>query len=460
MMFRKSIAGKSSYYDESIKYSQDYDFGIKLFQISKAENYPEILQEWRYNIKSGISVVKADQQRQYSEEIREKFIKYTINRGMIDYEFLKQLCLSKPKNKLIASAFIGLYENSIKSGRGNNEDDNDHLIYLKLKYLHEIPKWEYLNKIGSIYLNKAKLSLSLMCFIESLRLNPIQREILEVAQYLKGKELEKKHIKLEGNECKVSVVMPTYNRGEDIKESIGSVLDQTFKDFELLVINDGGSDEVKKIVDSYDSAKIKYFKLDKNSGLSAALNEGILRAKGEYIAYLDDDDIYYPNHLERLTTFIEENNYHDAVYSNAWRCYGERKDNKFVEISRKLYHLRPKEFDRNTLFQNNYISTLNILHKKSCFNVVGLFNEDLIQLMDWEMWMRFSKNFNFHQLNEITGEYRWHDNNMTIKNSLEMAFLYPMIKSYYERDCGNISLAKSYIEQGDIIKVSKYLRVY
>jgi glycosyltransferase involved in cell wall biosynthesis len=455
MIFRKSVAEKIGFYDESVKYAQDYDFGIKCFEICEVANYPEILQKWRYNDQSGISVTKNDEQKRYSDEIRKKFIENTIDKGMIGYEYLKKLCLSNPNNKLISSAFFREYEKLNKYDEEKSRDGNDYLIYLKLKYLHENPKWEYLNKIGSIYLNKSKLSLSLMCFTESLRLNPIRREVLEVVQYLKGKELEKKHIKLEGNECKVSVVMPTYNRGEDIKESIGSVLDQTFKDFELLVINDGGSDEVNKIVDSYDSVKIKYFKLDKNRGLSAALNEGILRAKGEYIAYLDDDDIYYPNHLERLTTFIEENNHHDAVYSDAWWCYGERKDNKFVEISRKLYHLRPKEFDRNALFQNNYISTLNILHKKSCFNVIGLFNEDLIQLMDWEMWMRFSKNFNFHQLNDITGEYRWHNENMTIKNHLEMAFLFPIIKFYYNLDCGNISLAKSYIEQGDIAKAQQ-----
>ncbi|HVO73651.1 MAG TPA: glycosyltransferase [Ignavibacteriaceae bacterium] len=360
--------------------------------------------------------------------------------------------MSNPLNKTLVSAFVEAYEKITETNEEKKCDENERLIYLKAKWLHEKQNWGHLNKIGRIYLNKSNLRMSFMCLAESLRINPNQQDIFEIVRDIKGTKIEKVPLKLLETQCKVSVIMRTYKRHEYIKEAIESVLSQTFKDFELLIINDGGDDEIKEIVDSFNSAKIRYFKLHKNKGPSGALNEGILRAKGEYIAYLDDDDIYYPNHLETLINCIDKNGHCAVVYSNAWWCYGERQNFKFIELSRKLNNGRPVTFTKDMLFKWNYISTLNILHKKTCIEKVGLFSEDLIVLEDWDMWMRLANEYRFYQINEMTGEYRWHDDNRTNEKLLDIFFLESIMIPYYQLDGGKIALIKAYIHQGNKMK--------
>ena len=370
----------------------------------------------------------------------------------MSFEYLKKMCISNPLNKSIALAFIQAYENLNEIDGEKKWDENERLIYLKIKWLYERQNWEHLNNIGRIYLNKSNLRMSFMCLAESLRLNPNQQKVFDIVQDMKGMKLEKIPTKLLESKCRVSVIMRTHNRLEHVREAIESVLAQTLKDFELLIINDGGHDGIREIVDSFNSEKIRYYKLQINRGPTGALNEGVLRARGEYIAYLDDDDIYYPNHLETLTNYIDKNSHYDVVYSNAWWCYGERKDSKFIEQSRILNNIRPMIFTKDKLFKENYISTLNILHKKACIEKVGLFNEDLIVLEDWDMWMRLANEYRFYQINEITGEYRWHEDNRTNEKWLEIFFLESIILPYYKFDRGNIALIKAYIHQGDKIK--------
>ena len=322
--------------------------------------------------------------------------------------------------------------------------DND-VSNLKLQFLSQVSRYDYLNTIAVDYAHKNRESLAFMCLAESLRLNPVQSDILVLAESLREHAVPRFPNKLRDDKLLVSVLMPTFNRTDEIHESIRSVLKQSFQDFELIIINDGGTDTVKGIIDSFESPKIKYIKLPVNKGLSSALNEGVLAAEGKYIAYLDDDDIYYPDHLRILVNCIEHSSGYDCVYANSWRCYGEIRNNEFVEQSRELYEIRPRKFDSGLLSRENYISTLNILHKKNCFMKAGLFNADLTCLMDWDLWVRFVVDFKFHQIDAITGEYRWKRNNMTLVNSLEQRFVASILKPYHEFGRGNIGLLKSCI---------------
>jgi len=357
-------------------------------------------------------------------------------------ELLIQLVRSNPRDERNVRLLFQDYESS------KVPDQNYDLTYLQLKWMHSNEKWKYLNEIAKLYMNTGKNRIAYMCLIASLDANPIQPEIFELTESLKERSVPKMADRLRDDKFTVSVIMPTYNRGAEIKESIQSVLNQSFKDFELIIVNDGGSDGVKDIVASFCSEKIKYFKLERNKGLAGALNEGILRAEGKYIAYLDDDDIYYPNHLDTLIGFIEKHPNCDFIYSNAWWCSGEIKGEAFVERSRKLLGRRPDRFDRDLLFWINYISTLNVLHRKECFRKSGLFNEDLKVVMDWELWMRFALEHNFYQYNGITGEYRFKGNNMSTVDELTMTFLAKVIRRYYEVNCGKIVFLKHYL-RGD-----------
>ena len=133
------------------------------------------------------------------------------------------------------------------------------------------------------------------------------------------------------------------------------------------------------------------------------------------------------------------------MYSNAWWCEGEVTGGVYNEESRHLLDRRPKRFSRQRLFINNYISTLNILHRKDCFTKAGFFNEDLGVLMDWELWTRFAHEYNFHQLNDITGEYRFRKNNMSVADRLSMVFLARVIRRFYATYYGKIVFLKHYL---------------
>jgi glycosyltransferase involved in cell wall biosynthesis len=364
-------------------------------------------------------------------------------------ESVIQLARSNPRNEQNAHLLFKDYESSTK-----HDPDYD-LTYLQLKWLYSSEKWKYLNGIAKLYINAGKIKNAYMCLIASLDANHIQPEIFALAESLKELSAPKMPDGLKNDTLAVSVIMPTYNRGAEIKESIQSVLNQSFRDFELVIVNDGGMDGVKDIVNSFCSEKIKYYKLERNKGLAGALNEGILKAEGKYIAYLDDDDIYYPEHLETLVGFMEERPDCDLIYSNAWWCSGEIKGDVYVEKSRKLLGRRPARFDRDFLFWINYISTLNVMHRKECFRRSGLFNEDLKMLMDWELWLRFALEHNFNQLNVVTGEYRFKGNNMSTVDELTITFLAKVIRRYYEVNCGNIVFLKHYLRNNQREKAEK-----
>lgn len=355
---------------------------------------------------------------------------------MVEHKNLIQLVRTNPSDKLNLSFFFKEHEKS------TNHDLAEELTYLQLKYLNENKKWAYLNEIGKIYKEQNKQHVAFMCFVESLRLKPEQTDIFALAESLRESIKPVIPAKLKGNNCAVSVIMATYNRSESIGESIQSVLNQTFQDFELIVINDGGNDEVKDIVDSFKSSKIKYHKLSENRGLACAMNEGILRAEGKYIAYLDDDDIYYPDCLETLVQALDENTC-KFVYLNTKAVIGEYEDGEFKPLRTKF--LWDKEFNKDDLLLGNYIWPGSIMHHKSIFNEVGLIDESIPMSMDWEMWLRSSLKFNFRHVSKTASEYRIKQDNMTSRNTAEMHFFRDLIQFYHQFYQGTVAFIRYHL---------------
>ncbi|RLC19697.1 MAG: glycosyltransferase family 2 protein, partial [Deltaproteobacteria bacterium] len=113
---------------------------------------------------------------------------------------------------------------------------------------------------------------------------------------------------------KVTVLISTYNRPDYLKDAIGSVVDQAMTNWELLVMNDGGVD-VGSIVESFNDSRIQYFHREKNQGKAVCCNFGLEQARGEYIAYIDDDDRWYPCHLDLLSEALDKNPGDDVAYS-------------------------------------------------------------------------------------------------------------------------------------------------
>ena len=351
---------------------------------------------------------------------------------------------STPYDKNIANNFFNIFDRLEKEG--GKIDAKDYFTlrteYLILKYFHEQNKWHYLNTLGSHYSEHGKYSLSLYCFLESLRINPMQPEILSLYENNKYLSLPEYLEKGPDPECTISVIMGTYNRTSEIKESIQSVLNQTFPDFELIVVNDGGPDEVESIVRSFHSTKIHYYKLRNNRGHAAALNAGIKLSRGKYIAYLDDDDVYYPNHLEILLNSLKSSG-KKFIYSNTIFIRGNMENGKFRPDGIK--GIWSEKHDKNKLILECYIANLSMLHEKSMFTEIGLFSEDLNAVMDWELLLRAALKYDFYHLDKITGEYRFGGKNITSTNRLLVDFHTTLIQNYYMYYQGTIPLIQYYI---------------
>ncbi len=137
----------------------------------------------------------------------------------------------------------------------------------------------------------------------------------------------------DGKSPLVSVIIPTYNRPTTLVNAINSVLRQTYKNFEIIVVNDAGVN-IESILTSLNTNRnIIYVRHNVNRGRSAARNTGINLSRGEYVAYLEDDDVYFPHHIETLLTHLTNNN-SEIVYSDAYRVF-EQSQGKYNTVSVK-----------------------------------------------------------------------------------------------------------------------------
>jgi len=194
----------------------------------------------------------------------------------------------------------------------------------------------------------------------------------------------------------VSVIIPTYNREHLLDRAVKSVLNQTYQNFEIIVVDDASTDDTEKVIKRFNDKRIKYIKHKINSGGSAApRNTGIKAAQGNYIAFQDSDDEWLPEKLEKQMKTFEEFPKTKVVYSGFWRIENGRKEyipNKNVKKIEGDLH---KE-----LLERNFITPQAVIIKKECFDKAGLFEEKLRSYQDWEMWIRVSRKYKFKCINE------------------------------------------------------------
>jgi GT2 family glycosyltransferase/tetratricopeptide (TPR) repeat protein/MoaA/NifB/PqqE/SkfB family radical SAM enzyme len=201
----------------------------------------------------------------------------------------------------------------------------------------------------------------------------------------------------------VSVIVPTYNRPDMLAEAIKSIQEQTYPNIEIIVINDAGED-VKSVVSKLNSkGRITHIAHTRNLGLAAARNTGIKASKGSYIAYLDDDDIFFRDHVETLVASLEGKN-QSVVYTDAYRGFQTFEKNRYVVKMRDIaYSL---DFDGQRILCQNFIPVLCIMHRRSCLERVGMFDENLKRNEDWDLWIRMSRRYEFIHIKKVTCEFR------------------------------------------------------
>lgn len=196
---------------------------------------------------------------------------------------------------------------------------------------------------------------------------------------------------------KISIVIPTFNRAHLIKKAIESVLSQTFEDFEIIIVDDGSTDNTSEIINNLQDERINYIKLEKNSGSCAARNKGIKISKGEWIAFLDSDDFWLPTKLEKQVNFIPKlsNDYAvihcgiQLIDESTNKLLGERiiKDNTESDIINNPEELVP--------------STCTMLIRKTALSEVGYFDERLPAHQETELGLRLSLKYKFKLVDEF-----------------------------------------------------------
>ncbi|MCC6300296.1 MAG: glycosyltransferase [Anaerolineales bacterium] len=204
----------------------------------------------------------------------------------------------------------------------------------------------------------------------------------------------------------VSVVIPNYNHAKFIGDAIQSVLNQSFRDFEIIVVDDGSTDDSRAVVARFGD-RVRYT-WQANSGLSAARNAGIAQARGEFIGVLDADDMYEPDFLSVLAPILQADPQAQAVYCGY----------RFVdEANRPLPQVEARLISPERLFQvlaeGNFLVPESILVRKGCYDAVGLFDVKFRACEDVDMWLRISRQFKILGVTNILTRHRILPNSMS-----------------------------------------------
>jgi O-antigen biosynthesis protein len=202
----------------------------------------------------------------------------------------------------------------------------------------------------------------------------------------------------------VSVIVPTFDRPAMLRECLRSIAQQTYGNIEIVIVNDGGA-SVREMVSSLELGRdVLFIDHEVRKGPAAARNNGIKAAKGEYIAYLDDDDVYYPDHISELINFLENHRY-SVVYSEAAKVLQYKSDGEYR--TKESENMHSFDFDAEKLLVSNYIPIICVSHRKDCMENIGNFDENLFTHEDWDFFIRLSSLYEFGHLCKITCEYRF-----------------------------------------------------
>jgi glycosyltransferase involved in cell wall biosynthesis len=216
----------------------------------------------------------------------------------------------------------------------------------------------------------------------------------------------------------VSVVIATYNRARLLKETIESVLKQTFQDFELIVVDDGSTDDTEKVLKSYGD-RLRYFR-EENRGPSAARNLGIYHASASWISIQDSDDICAPNHLKTLFGFVEKNPDYGMVFANGSYLDDPGPNGKTIIPREKSKRLAEKGVELTDLFSTSIVRLQAALLSKEAFLSIGGLDETLRICMDLDLGFRFFMRFPVAYIDEVVFFYRRHEGNIGRNQELRL----------------------------------------
>ena len=199
---------------------------------------------------------------------------------------------------------------------------------------------------------------------------------------------------------KVSVVIPAYNAMSFLPKTLNSVLSQTFQDYEIIIVNDGSSDKINEWAKQISDSRVRLISQE-NQGQSAARNTGLNLARGEYIAFLDSDDLWEPTKLEKQVRVLEE--FPEVGFVYTWVALVDNHDKLLGKAWRGSFNgdVWAK------LIEGNFIACGSIpMVRRTCIDTVGSFRQLSFACEDWDMWLRIAAHYSFKAIEEILVYYR------------------------------------------------------
>jgi len=208
----------------------------------------------------------------------------------------------------------------------------------------------------------------------------------------------------------ISIILPTFNGSKYIHKSIESCITQSYKNIELIIVDDASTDNVKNIIDSYimNDRRIKYYKHDMNKKLPAALNTGFALSNGSYLTWTSDDNIYKNNAIEVMYGYLLSNDNYDFVFSNMEIIDNNDNINKYI-VNGPV----------NSISIDNMVGAC-FLYRRKVYETLGDYDTTKTLVLDWDYWQRACISFNLFHIPKSLYYFRDHDEAMSNKYNIQL----------------------------------------
>ncbi len=200
----------------------------------------------------------------------------------------------------------------------------------------------------------------------------------------------------------VSIIMPSYNTGKYIKASIDSIIAQTYKNWELIIIDDCSADNSNDIILSYNEPRIRLLKNKTNLGAALSRNSGLREAAGKYITFIDSDDIWVPEKLEKQIKYIKQNDY-AFIFSDYRICFNGKWEN--------VIRTAPDIVDKKMIYRYCYFSTITVMYDAQKVGLIQI--KDLKKNNDYAMWIAALSKVNAYRQPECLAYYIKHEDSIS-----------------------------------------------
>ena len=263
----------------------------------------------------------------------------------------------------------------------------------------------------------------------------------------------------------VSVVTATYNMAKYVVLAVESVLQQTYPNIEIIVVNDGSEDNTTEVMDKFRSdQRVKYLPQKENKGQTVAKNIGINASKGKFVAFVDADNLWKPDKLEKQLPLFDKSERTGVVYSDAEYIDGDGKILPYIK--RDYYSGNITE----NLLLHNFINFNSAVIKRECINQIGIFDESLSMGIDWDLWLRISTKYEFAFLDYKTYCYRIWPNQMSHNKLMRLQNAEKIVEKFLKKHQSLVSsrivnkcwahiyadYGFTHAQQGEKIKALKY----